>query len=243
MFINELALGTELVIEVTDTKTSLNFTTTIITTSNEQDQKCLDLLAEKLKHVPMVLLDKIIYDEKVVNFEGDGFVCKVSATFEDKPYLWQNVRIPKITLPSGETTHLLIAIDNTEPFSQRSEYRCFLGIEGYLRIGDSRAIKNILVRDISVSGIGFIINTDSEIQPGDTVNISWYDGHYSTTRKEIVDTLYKVDAHVVRLIPMNNNRCLVGCLTDNNTPVIERYIATKQRERLNAQRNQTKKPI
>lgn len=241
MFINELNIGTELLIEVTDKQNSLNFSTIIKSANNEKDQEYLDIIAEKLRHAPMVLIDKVIYEEKVVNFEGSGFICNVSTTFEDKPFLWQNVRIPKVTLPSGETTHLLIAIDNIEPYNRRAEYRCFLGIEGYLRVGDSRSIHNALVRDISNSGVGFILSDDTVVKQGDIVNVSWYDGHYSTTRKEIVDVLYKVDAHVVRVIPMNNNRRLIGCILDEPSNTISKYVMLKQRERLQAQRSQLRK--
>lgn len=240
MFINELEVGTELIVEVSDSKSNFNFTTNVIEITNEQDKAYLDMLIEKLKHAPCVFVEKITYEDKIVNFDGAGFGCKATTTFEDRPYVWQSVKIPKISLPSGDSIHLLIAIDNVEPLNQRAEYRCFLGIDGFMRIGESKAIKNVLVRDVSISGIGVIADIGVNINPGDTVNISWYDGQYSTIKKEIVDTLYKIDAHVVRVVKMNNNRCIIGCVTDKKTSVVERYIATKQRERLKAQRQQPK---
>lgn len=93
------------------------------------------------------------------------------------------------------------------------------------------------------SGVGFILSDDTVVKQGDIVNVSWYDGHYSTTRKEIVDVLYKVDAHVVRVIPMNNNRRLIGCVLDEPSNTISKYVMLKQRERLQAQRNQLRKSL
>ena len=233
MFINELTKGTELNIEIIGSDDlKFTFTSAITEVKSSADARFISRLQDKLNHIPLVVINKLEYEGKTLIFEGSKFICKVSTTYNGKTYLWESVRIAKLDLPSKDCKHCIISQENSSPINQRSEYRQYIGLKGIVKIGDSRAVREIVVRDVSHSGVGFVISGAVDILQGDHVIISWHDTGFNKHRKELVDLLYKVEAKVVRVTPMPNDRNMVGCLLDDTYPMVEKYLMAKQREEL-----------
>jgi hypothetical protein len=104
----------------------------------------------------------------------------------------------------------------------------WLGIEGVARVGVNRTAYNVIVKDISVSGISFILHKDMGIDPGEMAHITFND----------VDarTKFSLSAIIVRTAEMEDGRVLYGCRLNQESPAISKYVADKQREKLKASR-------
>lgn len=178
-----------------------------------------------------VLTEPIYRNDKLIGFKTKGLIITVQIcnTSDEKVYEFNNVEILNVKTKDGEIHHKMIAKNPGKQVNRRTAVRVWLGIDGVARVGVNKTAYNVIVKDISVSGISFILHKDMGIDPGEMAHITFND----------VDarTKFSLSAIIVRTAEMEDGRVLYGCRLNQESPAIAKYVTDKQREKLKASRN------
>jgi len=177
-----------------------------------------------------VLTEPIYRNDKLIGFKTKGLIITVQICnlSDEKVYEFNNVEILNVKTKDGEIHHKMICKYPGKQINRRTAVRVWLGIEGVARVGVNRTAYNVIVKDISVSGISFILHKDMGIEPGEMAHITFND----------VDarTKFSLSAIIVRTAEMEDGRVLYGCRLNQESPAISKYVTDKQREKLKASR-------
>lgn len=177
-----------------------------------------------------VLTEPIYRNDKLIGFKTKGLIITVQICnlADEKVYEFNNVEILNVKTKDGEIHHKMICKYPGKQINRRTAVRVWLGIEGVARVGVNRTAYNVIVKDISVSGISFILHKDMGIESGEMAHITFND----------VDarTKFSLSAIIVRTAEMEDGRVLYGCRLNQESPAISKYVTDKQREKLKASR-------
>lgn len=177
-----------------------------------------------------VLTEPIYRNDKLIGFKTKGLIITVQICnlSDEKVYEFNNVEILNVKTKDGVIHHKMSCRNPGKQINRRTAVRVWLGIDGVARVGVNRTAYNVIVKDISVSGISFILHKDMGIDPGEMAHITFND----------VDarTKFSLSAIIVRTAEMEDGRVLYGCRLNQESPAIAKYVTDKQREKLKASR-------
>jgi hypothetical protein len=153
----------------------------------------------------------------------------VTNASDQKVYEFADVEILNVKTQDEQIHHKMICKTPGKQINRRSAVRVWLGFDGIAMIGAQKAPYEVTVKDISISGISFILHKDMGIEAGEMAHITFND----------VDarTKFSLSAIIVRTTEMEDGRVLYGCRLNQESQAIAKYIADKQREKLKASRN------
>lgn len=241
MRLNNLEVGTIVTINATDYEKSVRMESEILDISPE-DRLFVEKAIKSLNKEVFCVLDLITEGKAVINFLSVRVKCTLTALINDKPYSWNDVKILKLNLPNRGSCHIVLCDDDVDTFNRRGEYRQWLGYDALCKFGDSRVAKDVQLRDLSPSGVGLLCSTELPVELGLKVNIQFRDEFKSSVSGEYVSKLYTINAIIVRYVPTNNNKLLVGCKLDKEYEEITKLIFSKQGRLLaTAKRNSYKR--
>ena len=162
-----------------------------------------------------LVLYPVMYEGKAVSFKNNqNAVNLVLNQNEGKPLIWKNVAVSNAAM-NGKQYVLVRSLDEGQEYNRRRTYRLPLDIKGsILGIGD------VIVHDISNSGIAFYLEKGKKCDIGQTVSIG-----FSARNKN-----YVVSVTIARIVE-EENRYLYGCTMMSN-PVIDTFINEEQRFRI-----------
>lgn len=230
LLIHELDPDAVLTIECSDGTKSIKIESVAITpTDNDLDY--IQKSAEQMHFCSFIVIDLIKEGNFTINFLSAKVICKVTALKEDRPYTWAAVKIFKLNLPDSGSHHVIFSNSDVNTFNRRQDYRLWLGIEATVSINESSVPKNILLKDISENGVGFIADTEYEIHVGNKVKVQFYD-QFKTQTGEWRETLYNIHAVVVRVEAMLNGKVIIGCRMIEKGDALSKFIFAKQRQKL-----------
>lgn len=227
MRLNDLDIGTIVTINATDYEKSVRMESEVLSVSTE-DRLFIEKAVKSLNKEVFCVLDLITEGKAVINFLSVKVKCTLTALINDKPYSWDDVKILKLKLPDAGSCHIVLCDDDVDTFNRRGEYRQWLGYDALCKFGDSKVPKDILLRDLSPSGVGFLCSTELPIEIGLKICIQFHDEFKSSTSDKYNSKLYTINAIIVRYVPTNNNKLLVGCKLDKEYEEITKLIFSKQ---------------
>ena len=183
-----------------------------------------------------ILTEPIYSDEKLVGFRSEGLVIKIQVinSTDGKVFEFGNVDILNVKTRDQKIHHRMSTKLEGKRVNRRNAVRVWLGYEGTVQVGGARALHDVIVKDISVSGVSFIFDRSLKVEMGDTVHLSFRDAEENTK--------FSLGATVVRLEELDGNRTLVGCTLNQESNAVSRYVNEKQREKLRASRTVQNKP-
>ncbi|MGN0161318.1 MAG: PilZ domain-containing protein [Lachnospiraceae bacterium] len=239
MLISEIPPNTEITILVHRGPNSITFTTKAAEITSEEEIKIIDKLRKTYTNKFFVVVDVIKEDDNVVGFPVGNIQYILDCTVDNKPYLFNDIQINAIKLPTGSEYHIIFSDKNMAPYNRRQEYRLWLGIDGIAQLGLNRAARDVVIKDISLSGIGFVTGLDYECKIGDTARISFSDKQVDRYTRQVRELRFSVNARIVRIEEVDDKSKVIGCriMSCNNQSNLEKYIALKQRERMQTGRN------
>jgi len=183
----------------------------------EFETKLVDIVGDCL------LCEPIMHEDKAVNFKLPGLKTELRIFDKGagKLYSWRELDIKLGYYRKKTLCQLLYLKSEPVVINRRSNYRQFVGINGkvvYFRYPP----RDVVIRDVSNTGIGFIIEKKAEFGIGKFVNVSFNDE----------DGRYKFDlkCQIVREREMENGKYEYGCLVDNPPYYLGTYVAHKQIE-------------
>ncbi|MBR1693036.1 MAG: PilZ domain-containing protein [Lachnospiraceae bacterium] len=228
MYISEISAGMPVKLEVLMGATRLEFDTQSVLVEDKRQARSLETISKKL---PYVVVEAIKKNDKVIGFPEKGAVYRVSYMDREsnKPYEWQGVAVKQVAFPSGEKYHVFISEKNMKEINRRESYRLWLGCDGYAQIGLNSKFFPAIIRDISATGIAFILY-NKHLQK------ATYPPKISTTvvltfTDDTSETQFKLTATIVRIEEMDADRTLYGSKFPQENVRIAKFINDKQRER------------
>lgn len=226
MYIDEMPIGSEVTIQVYRGKENVDLVSEVV----EMDKDLRGLLSKKARFVPIKLIEE---EGKVVSFPENLHYHTIISS-GGSPLIWYELSIRYIQHPStGERWHIILAEKEGKVYNRRENFRLFMGCNGTAVIGTSQKNLEVLIKDISAQGVGFVLSTQDcrNISIGDKVHLKFRDG------VDANNTMFNIVTNVVRIDDMDSeNRCLVGCMQDKYSDTINKYILNKQREQMKKQR-------
>lgn len=215
MLISEIPVGANIEIEVRYSGRSMSFNSEVLFLHNDS-----------------IFINPIIVNERTIGFNDK---CRINliVKIEGKVFLWENVEI-KLVRYDGNI-YLRISIQGEgKPYNRREAYRMYIGedMPVYINTATGPYLINVLVKDISETGVGFITNEDLDIDRMIRLKIKDFNNIIALTgvivRKEYLPHL---DSY------------LYGCKFNEKNDKLGKFIARKQGEQLRKRLNTYSSPI
>lgn len=228
MYISEMCGGETARLDVVINGAKMEFRTTVVDVEDKKQAKALAGIAQKF---PYALVEPIVRDNKVIGFPPNGVSYAVTYVDKDtqKPYEWQNVIVKQVAFADGSKYHIFISDKDAKEVNRRERYRLWLGCDGLLQIGIGQKATSVIIKDISATGISFIIENpaavDAALVPKNSTLVSLSFSDVETNTK------FRINAVVVRIEEMEDGRVLYGCRMTQESSSVAKFINTKQRER------------
>lgn len=178
-------------------------------------------------HADHVLLRPILVDGRTVGF---GNTCTIDFLYlqDSVVYAWHSVTLPLVKI-KGNTYYRLTLTGEARPYNRRGSFRVYVGETMAITVFQSSGPQpfNVLVRDISETGFGFVSKEEYEISRTIRLSIPL------TDRKTLV-----LSATIVRR-DFNEEKGTYnyGCKFVEPNSYLSSYLMTKQRERQQGKMN------
>ena len=168
-----------------------------------------------------VYVNPFLHGDAMVSFDIPDIDISMMAVRENAvPFFWNSVTITKDKV-NGQVCQCIRSTGDGVRLNRRTAFRVFVGIEGDCIVIDKNTMVPITVRDISASGIGFIVHSkeDPEFKFGSKVHI----------RYEDAEMRFKIDV-IARVVRREEAEAgyIFGCEFACMYPQIEKYVAQKQ---------------
>lgn len=205
MKLSEVKIGTEVDLEVKSAKGEWLFQSTV-----RQEFK------------GALLMDPVIYEDKVLNLAAEGIAVNVVVKDEDIPIQFNNCAVKNIRLKDQS---FLVAACSQEGkrVNRRNAFRIFVGERGIVElVGKNRRLEAV-VRDLSMTGFSFVVDVN---EWEDDTTLVWlnFTGRY--------DEKMRMQGSVIRKSEGEGGRLIVGCQIIKCANDLAFYISYKQRENL-----------
>ena len=217
MVLSDITPGTVVQIVAARGVRTMEFSTTVIETNPD------DLT---------VRVEPIYQDDKLVGFDIDGVILAlyVASKEDNKVYQFSNVKIHSFKAPDDTIfQEIKCRTDQAKMTNRRGACRVWLGIVGNVLLGDNAHEHAVTIKDISATGIAFVCDDMTEVTMGMPIVVSFTD--------EVTHKSFKLAATVVRHATAEHRRIVYGCRFKDESDLIFRYVAQKQRETLKVTRN------
>lgn len=177
-----------------------------------------------------VLTQPIYRNDKLVGFKTKGLIItlQICNKSDEKVYEFTNADILNVKTKDGKIHHKITCKNEGRQINRRTAVRVWLGMEGVAQLGINRTAYNVVVKDISVSGISFISHKNMNVGAGTMAHITFHDSEAKVK--------FSLGSIIVRVADMEDGRVLYGCRLNQESPAISKYVADKQREKLKASR-------
>lgn len=184
-----------------------------------------------------VYADPIIREDKMVGFSTKGLVLRVFAVNQSdlRVYQFNNVKIRNIKTAEDKTYHEITCLTPGKIVNRRAACRVWLGFDAVAQIGLNKKTYNVIVKDISVTGISFICTEDVKVEPDMVVHLTFED--------EVSKIRFSIGAIVVRSEEADHRKTIYGCRMNQESSAISKYVNEKQREKLRATRTVNAIPL
>lgn len=166
-------------------------------------------------------VNPFMYEDALVAFDIPGLAIEMMVVREgEAPYYWKRVLVAK-TYVDDTLYHVVISDLAGARLNRRNSFRVFVGEEGSaMQVPGAERIP-ILIKDISATGIGFIIKGEDvpSYKLGDKVHITYTDN----------EERFKIDV-IAKVVRTGRNEAgyLYGCSFAKVYPQLNKYVAHKQ---------------
>ncbi|MBO5278083.1 MAG: PilZ domain-containing protein [Lachnospiraceae bacterium] len=185
-----------------------------------------------------VYLAPVLKNEKPVSFSGTPTHLLIYID-EQVPHIFRNVHITLVRRSKGEICYAVTASTTSVKYNRRRHFRCYIGIETTVMVGVHRAPYDAIIKDLSISGFGFTVDSDKECAIGDMVHFVLNE-RFPELMKNFSFNIYGI---IVNRRELESGKTVCGCRITSNTAGIDAYIAMKERLRLQKERGNAVSPL
>ncbi len=183
----------------------------------------------------LCILDMVTFKGQCMIFPEGKIYYELVTVIDGKKHTWSGVTIHKLRTADNQILHVAMYQGKDKKRNRRREYRlpmdvrCAVNVTGASRNRTHEAV----LRDVSVSGIGFMINRSVDIKVGDTITVSWDDRAAKFNKGGAEVKNFKLMYRVVRVEILNEKMMTVGGVAvSGRNDEMAQYINKKQSERV-----------
>lgn len=202
MLITELERETSVTIDIMQGTDKLTFETKVVAPISN------GVLIESLKH-----------GDRVLNVSFKGLVILLTANLEPLPIRFSEVQLETVQY-KGEIYHLAKAKREGVEVNRRENFRVYIGEDGMAQINEHKKGREVLVKDVSISGFAIVAKDDLEADDA-KVRLS-----YKDKESRII-----LQGQVVRKELIDESKILYGCKLEKTPDGLAKYLNQKQTEK------------
>ena len=169
-----------------------------------------------------VLLTPIHLDGKIVGFPPK-FTVNLFYPENGQVFCWYNVHV-KAARYHGKIYHYVELAGNATISNRRGAYRVYIGENRFIyhRVGSDTKMYEVLLRDLSETGMCFVSKDNFEIGRAVHLQLRFTSGHELTLRAKL---LWR------RENPNRNTTFLYGCKFTEKSKLLNSYLMNVQQEK------------
>lgn len=210
---------------------------TFLVAVGEQHMEFPSVVLDVLPRKRMIVAAPVLRDGKIISFHGNGILVNMVVAFPDqKPHVFQNVTVHTAKNADDSLCYTVTSLAESKELNRRGAYRCYIGIETGIRVGNHRGAISVTIKDISATGFAFATSDVRELQINESVHAVLND-YLEETAKSYSFHLYGV---IVRKYELENGNTIYGCRFSGRVLGLESYIMEKERVRLQHSRGAAK---
>ena len=232
MFIDEIPNGTNLDVIYNIGIEEHKIICETVTGLSSRDRLALNQAKRKLGRMRFIPIKIIITEDDIDISEKQLNISNVTYVKEEKPYIWDDIKIARISLPDYGYINILISESNVKSHNRRDNYRLWIGIDGDITVVKTSLKYNVTVKDISSTGVGLITDIESECNIGDNIQIRYDDTYFDSKEKSNTTKHFTINAIIVRQVLVDAKHKIVGCEICKSSSELTKYIYTKQINKL-----------
>lgn len=203
MRIDEIPVGASIEIEVHYNGRSISFNSEIL-----------------FLHDNLFYISPVTVNDRTVGFNDKCLINLIVKT-SGKVFLWENVEI-KLVKYNGNIYHQISLQGEGKPYNRRETYRMYIGedMPVYINTASGPHLIEVLVKDISESGVGFITKEALDLNRIILLKI------------KDIDTILLSGVIVRKEYLPHLDSYLYGCKFNEKNDKLGKFIAKKQGEHL-----------
>lgn len=197
---------------------------TAITLKVKRDSTVADFNTVLIAHVANCLVcEPLLHEGKIINFAIPGVTHEVQIFDNEagKLYAWRNIEVKAGYYHKKTLCHLIYLNSLPVEINRRRNYRQYVGIEGDVFPFHKSPYK-VIVKDVSNTGVGFIVEDKGELGIGQEVRVVFKD----------CDNKFRfaLKSKIVRERKLANGSTEFGCRIPEPPHSLAAYVAHKQLE-------------
>lgn len=178
-----------------------------------------------------ILVNSIKVNNKTIGFSDK---CRINFLYkiDNRLYIWENTNV-KLVKYQGRIYHKIDLNGIGKPHNRREAFRMYIGedMQAYLNSSSGQLTIDILLKDISETGMGFISKEEIELNRIVRLKLKDY--------KIIIN----LSAVVVRKEYIPHLKSFIyGCKFNEKNTALGKYISRKQNEQLNKKSSNLSSP-
>lgn len=177
----------------------------------------------------MLLLDVIKKENKIVSFKTQRTDLKseIAVAVNGRPLVWKNVEIDRISLDK-KMYYCVKARKGSEEKERRRAKRVPLTDSGFIQLEGSRAVPEVLVKDVSRTGFGVVIDRRSNVKVGDSLFLTFFDETRLGGSEIVLKNKYEFSCRVCRMEETESDRNILGLTIEKREqPLAGRLVRQK----------------
>ena len=171
----------------------------------------------------LILAKPIMIEGRMVRFANETAKHVINVSENKKAYVYQEVEIYMAKLPTkGNQSAICIQTqEDAKPVNRRDFFRVFLGVDGQMKSGKTTRTEEVVIKDVSASGLGVLCDGAVHVPLESTVVVTFID--------ELTGETFALECMVVRRKEQSENKVLYGCKLPKPSNEMEKFVARRQR--------------
>lgn len=173
----------------------------------------------------VLFVEPIMHNNMVVNFQADQVQTDVVYIGEEgMPLLWENCVVKHLNY-HGVGYHVIYSDKDGKKYNRRERFRQYVGAKGSLQIDSTREVHEVIVKDISTSGVGFISDNKS-------LHMADIGAFHLNYQDRDCRLSVQLEGTVVREMDLDDGRKLFGAELRKCNINMNEYVAMKQKNEM-----------
>ena len=171
----------------------------------------------------VIFVKPMYYEGQLLNFDGEHL--KISVVYivnNEKPMVWEGCTIRYVQTKT-QKFHAIFCKRDGIHLNRRQAFRQYLGIPGKLMVESTRERKEVIVKNISTTGVSFVMESMDDITMDD---IRKFQLEFKDTQERLNIML---QGEVIREEDVENKK-VFGALIKKTNVELSAYIAHKQKQ-------------